>query len=429
MTRVLIWYNILINRNTEYHMLHKNTVFFISNCERTAYSVQSKVMLLREADEFVHVELKNAFEKVRFAMPKVILFDTRGGKEELLSFLNKLKQTPLLESSSVILIFDRIDEELLCTAVEAGVNDFVSLRSLDSEFTIRVLWALNTQSKSLDGEKKADILSQLNIIDKQSGIYNKNYTYTVFKEESKKGKGSLAVIAPDINTRNKLSIGQLGATVKKCIRISDTIGFSGEFKIYVWFPDTPETKILSILHKIKKELPFECSISAGITQSNNLNFDEVEEKANNALSRALLKENSFAIYSDDKKEQIKEEKKLPDNFENFRFFKENFLKKLENMISPIFFQTQTIIGEKLFETTVSHHINDDEAFFKLVNKNCESLFKITYPGYTKIKINITHNIETEVLSNSFSFNLEDIDKTKITKLLDMFVKDFQKFIS
>lgn len=413
----------------------ENTIFFISDNEKNAASVQSKIMLLRAVDDFVHIDYKNCFEKIKIVAPAVVFFEVKNKQNEFLSFMNKVNQTPSLKNVSIIALFEKIDEELLCSCFEAGISDFLTLNATDSEFTVRILWAIQKKNRTLDFNNKKNILSQLDILDDKTGIYTKNYTFTILKEESKKNSGSLAVIAADINTRNSFSIEQLALTVKKNIRSSDTIGFAGEFKLYVWFPETEEGKILAILEKIKKQLPHECTISAGIAKNHNEALELTEEKANNALSRALLKENSFAIASE-KKENIVSSvllssssvtEKSDGTYKNFKLFKQNFYKKFEKIISPIFYQTHKIIEEKFFETKVSHEIKENECYFHIKNEKCDSNFKINYPGYTKINIDISHNVDSEIFANKVSMELDEINGTKITKLLDEFVKDYQKF--
>ncbi len=409
-------------------MTEKSSIFFISDCDRTASQVKSKIMLLRSSDNFEHVEYDWAFDKVKKQTPGAIFYDIRDHGDEFFSFINKVKQTPGLCLASIIVLFDKIDEALLCEAFEAGISDFICLKSTDSEFTIRALWAMQRKNKALDYTNKMEILSQLNIVDSKTGIYSKNYTFTIIKEESKKSIGSLAVIAPDINTRSKLSLDQLAKTIKKNIRLSDTIGFSGDFKIYVWFPETSENKIVSILKKIKKQLPTECSISAGIAYSANLKFEAVDEKANNALSRALLKDKSFAFSSEPQDKPFKEIKKSS-TYSNFKMQKQDFLKRIEEIVSPIFFQTQKIIEEKLFQTDIKQDINDNGCMFRLKNENCVSTLKISYPGFTKVKISVSHKLGSEVLESNASFELAEVDREKIIRVLDTMVRDYQKYTS
>lgn len=407
-----------------------NTVYLISTEVETVESVRSKVMLLRAVDKFSHVSHEEAFENVKKTSPSVIFYDIKGHDKEFFTFINKVKQTKSLKSASIIVLFDKIDEDILCSAFEAGINDFLPLNATDSEFTIRVIWALQKKEHNIDFQNKSKILCRLNILDKKTGIYAKNYTYTILKEESKHNDGTLAVIAPDVNSRNKMPLELLAAIIKKNIRITDISGFSGDFKIYIWFPQTDSMTVISILEKIKKHLNPECTISAGISEYNkenpDISFEKTEEHANKALSEALLREKSLVIYSPSAEK--KGEEKFIANPKNFKLFKQTFHKKFEKIISPVFFQTQKIIEEKLFETEVKQEIDEHESYFKLENEKCCSVFKITYPGYTKVNIDISHEIDGKTFAKRLSPALADITTENVSSMLDGFIKEFQSFI-
>ncbi len=401
-------------------MKPENSVFFISKSEKAAAYVREKLLFSRAADKFVHIGYENCYETVKTHCPQVIFYDIRFNQSEFFDFLKKVKSTPRLDSSSVILIFEKIDEELLCNAFESGISDFLTFAATDAEFTIRVLWAFRKKGSIQAAKKKTQILSNLNILDKKTGIYTKNYTYTILKEESKKSAGTLAVAAPDVSSRAKLTPEILAKTAKKCLRKTDILGFSGDFKLYIWFPDTAAGTAVKILRKIERNLPDDVSISAGIYQSSS--FEQMEENANKALSAALLQENAFIIYSQIKPEKSEEN---PDSYKNFKSFKQKFLKKYESEVSPVFYRTQKIIEEKLFETTVNQKIDENESVFSLKNAGCESDFRITYPGYATINIDMTHKTGLEILRSRANFSLKELDGDRISAVLDDFIKEFQ----
>lgn len=401
-------------------MKPENSVFFISKSEKAAAFVREKLLFSRAADKFVHIGYENCYENVKLHTPQVIFYDIRFNQSEFFEFLKKVKAAPSLDCSSVILIFEKVDEELLCSAFEAGITDFLTFSATDSEFTVRVLWAFRKKGSIQAARKKTQILSNLNILDKKTGIYTKNYTYTILKDESKRSPGALAVVAPDVASRAKLTPEILAKTAKKCLRKTDILGFSGDFKLYIWFPDTSAGIVVKILKKIEKKLPDGVSISAGIYQSSS--FDQMEENANKALSDALLKENSFVIYS-----QIaaRKSEETGESYKNFNSFKQNFLKKYESEVSPVFYRTQKIIEEKLFKTSVNQKIDENESVFSLTNENCKSTFRVTYPAYAAIKIDMTHDNGFETRRRKTSFGLKELDGDRIGAVLDDFIKEFQ----
>lgn len=405
----------------------QNTITLITNEKELSELIKQKIFLLRESDSFKTIGSAAAFEFVKKDNPSLVIYHLKNSEkekeEEFLNFLNKIKQNEKLKTTSVLLLFDEFDEECLCNAYEKGITDFVTMDSSDTEFTIRTIWCLKKQELLSLSENKQEILSELKITDKITNVYTENYTYTVLKEESKKNWGTFVVVAPDINVRSKISPENLMSTIKKTVRVSDILGFASDFKIYLWFRKTEKKNIITVLNKIQKELTSEFSISAGYIEIKNIPFDEAEEQANKALSKALLKGSCFLYAEESKKKEIN----LDINVKNFKLQKENFVKQLENILSPLFYQTQQRSEQKLFETDITQKVSEEKSIFKLKNNNGESTFKVSYPGYTKINIEIIHNIKNAQLEAEKLFmDTDELSEEKIDYLLQKFINEFQK---
>ena len=114
-----------------------------------------------------------------------------------------------------------------------------------------------------------------------------------------------------------------------------------------------------------------------------------------------------------------------ESYKNFNSFKQNFLKKYESEVSPVFYRTQKIIEEKLFKTSVNQKIDENESVFSLTNENCKSTFRVTYPAYAAINIDITHDNGFETRRRKTSFGLKELDGDRIGAVLDDFIKEFQ----
>lgn len=403
----------------------QNNIVLITDNEKIAQKAQKKILLLRNSDTFEVIGYENCFYEVKKRNSVLVLYhlkDNEKDNEEFLNFLQKLNQTKEVQCASVLLLYEELDENLLCSAFEKGLTDFLPADATDSEFTIRAIWCLQKRERLFESEGKKDILSQLKIIDKKNHVFTENYTYTILKEESKKNWGTFVVIAPDINIRSKISPQALMNSVKKTVRTCDILGYATDFKIYLWFRETNKENVLKILEKIKKSLSPDFTISAGFIETRNLAFDEAEDLANRALSKALLKGNFF-LYAKEKK---KKEVNLEANVKNFKLHKENFVKKLEAILSPLFYQTQKRNEEKLFETKITQTVSEEKSIFKLENDKGKSSFTVSYPGFTKINIEIIHDIkDCEMKAEKLFVETEDLSEQKIDYLLNSFIKEFQ----
>ena len=405
----------------------QNSIVLITDNQKIAQQTLKKIVLLRNSDNFEVLPYENCFDEIKKRKSILVLYHLKPEEKESEKFLNllqKLKQTKELQSSSVCLMYEEIDENMLCSAFEKGLTDFLDINATDSEYTIRTIWCLQKREKLFETEKNKDILSQLKIVDKNNYVYTENYTYTILKEESKKNWGTFAVVAPDINIRSKISPQMLMNIIKKNVRTSDILGYATDFKIYLWFRETDKKNVLKVLEKIKLSLSLDFTISAGYIETKNIAFDKAEEYANNALSKALLKGNCF-LYAKEPKEK---EVDLELNVKNFKLQKQNFVKKLESTLSPLFYQIQKRNEEKLFETTINQSVEKEKSIFTLENEKGKSVFSVSYPGYAKITIEIMHDIkDSELKAEKLFLDTEEFSEQKIEYLLNSFIKDFKNY--
>ena len=336
--------------------------------------------------------------------------------------LAKIKQNPFLKNTSVILLYEQIEEDSLCAFFEKGISDFLPIYASDTEFTIRTIWCLQKRELFSNYQNKNDILSQLNIIDKKNNVFTENYTHRILKEESEKTWGTFVSLAPDINIRNKISPSALMSSIKSIVRTNDILGYASDFKIYLWFRETKQNDVLSILKKLQKLLSDNFPICAGYIEIRDIGFDIAEEIANRALSKALLTGNTIICA----KETDKKEATDDDILTNYKQYKDIFSKKLESLLSPLFFQTQKRIEEKLFQTKIFQCVNKEKSSFVLEKNNAKGSFYISYSGFTKIKIEQIIEIDNEkVLQKKCFIESEDLTNKKIENLLNKFIEDFK----
>lgn len=411
----------------------QNCVLLITDNENFSQRIEKKILLLRHSDFFKSIDYKNCFEAAKQLEPVLIIYHLKNDEKEnyseinseiFLKFLQKTKQTKELRNTSVLLLYESIDENVLCTAFERGLTDFIQINSSETEFTVRAIWCLQKRENSFELDKKNDILSRLKIVDKKNNAYTEKYTQKILKEESKNHWGTFAAISPDINVRSKISPQTLMNIIKKTVRSCDILGYATDFKIYLWFGGTKKEDVLKILEKIKSALTDDYTISAGFIETKNVEFDVAEELANKALSQALLKGNSFICA----KEPKKSVKKLETEIKNYKLQKETVVKKIESIISPLFYQTQKRIEEKLFETKVTQAVNENFSNFSLENKNGKSTLTIGYAGYTKINIEILHDIKDgDLKADKFFVDTDDLSEQKLEFYIEKFIKDFKNY--
>ena len=128
------------------------------------------------------------------------------------------------------------------------------------------------------------------------------------------------------------------------------------------------------------------------------------------------------------KEVKPSENKVSEDIKNFRFNKKSLIKKIESVLSPLFYQMQKIYEEKLFETKIYQKVCDETSNFVLENEQGKGTFIVVYSGYTKIDICVKFYIkDRDVISQKFCMDYGEFSSQEITKLLNNFIKDFQNY--
>ena len=410
----------------------ENNILLVTDNSIVSDLIKNKLLLLRNIDKFSAAKYEKAFSVIKKEKPCIVFYYLDKGKKretEFINFINKIHQNEDLIQCQIIPVFSKQNDDMLCNAFELGISDFINIKSTDTEFTLRVLWALQKKEMQKNIETKKQILAQLDIVDTENGLYTKNYINKIIKTKSEHAKGAFAAVAPDVNTRNILSPKHLASIIKKNIRATDIIGFSNDFKLYLWLDKTKAKDTTTIFSKIKNELPKNCTISAGIVEINDTPFEEAEKQANKFLAKALLKGNSFLVARTHPVSETVTPKQQKPIIKNFKLFKQAFHKKIECIVAPLFYQTQKRIEEKLFKTSIQYKTEENECYFMLENEEKKSIFELSYPGYTKINIDISHEKEYENISNKrLSLDISEMTTTKLGALLDCFIKEFQNKI-
>jgi len=392
----------------------KNNILLITENYRLAQKIRSKIILLRNTDNFNILESENTFSEIKEKEPSIILYHlTKYNEEDFLVFIQKIKQSQDFKTCPVILLYDQINEDILCSAFELGIADFVSTKATETELTVRTIWAIKKLEKEIELQKNSRILSELKIIDNKNFVFTENYAATIIKNIVANNEGSFVLISPDINVRNKISAEFFINFIKNNLRNLDILGFYDENKIYLWLEKTTCQNALNIVKKIQKKCAADFSFSASCIETLNLDYETLNNLAVKALSKALLKGNSVTIA---KKEKEKEKKDYTNE------------EKLENFLLPLFYQYQKIKEEKLFETKIKQKLEKNNCFFKLENEYGQSSFIVKIKNKNCFIIELLHNIiNMELKAEVVSIQNNNLYKEEIEKLLIKFIDDFQRF--
>ena len=113
---------------------------------------------------------------------------------------------------------------------------------------------------------------------------------------------------------------------------------------------------------------------------------------------------------------------------DFKFFRQLFLNKMEKVITPVFYKLQNAYDGRLEDTQIEQYTNENRCIFNLKNPKQTSRLTITYPGFAKAVIYITHSGLDSPENKEYVLALKDLTELLLTALTEDFIKDFQNCI-
>lgn len=405
----------------------ENNIVIISDNKETADNLVAKISLLRTSDSIDIINSKKISSKFSHSSPDLIIFCLNNNDD--FEIIKRLKTMQALKNTPVIILVKNFEPEILCDAFDSGVDDFISEDENGTQILIKIMWKLRQAQILKELNKKNDILVSLEVIDKESGFYTKNFTKKIFRYEfnalANRSPGAIfMILSAGIKYKNIISQSFLASVIKKSLRRSDIVGFSDDNKFYIILRKTDKDGANIVYEKINRSLKPEYCICAAACTINSDSFEKTEEFLNTVLADALMKESSY-LYKNFKdgscwidRENTKET--------NFKMFKELFMDKFTKIAAPVFFRMQTIYQNKLFETDIEQYINENESYFCIKNNQNKCCLKIKYPGYSKINITSSCIKEGGNHNKRLSLNMDELTSQKLEELINILAEDFQK---
>ncbi len=416
-------------------MSNESKIVIISDNLSAKEILLKKINLLREADAIESYGYAGAVSYLSASLPElIILYADVYNNANCFKLLREIKNIPDFESVPVMLVCEKNDRDFILSAFDEGISDYILIDADESEFLIRIIWNLQKRGLLKKYNESLQQLVDMDVVYDNTFFYKEAFVDTIFKANIKKCQEkniitTLMIISSDIDCKYQLSSGLLGNILKETLRKTDVIGVKDNDKFYVLLNDISPKNAEAMFNRIQKELD-EYSISAGVTCIGFESFEKAENDAKKALQDALLQKNKVVFYGRNLKGKegdcFSEEADMTSPNKNFKLFKQSFIKKLNNVITPVFYQIQKMYEDKLFETKILQTTTEGRSVFYINSKDVQSKLTITYPGFSKINIKTEHTAGSEVQSDSISLKLPELDSAELTKIMEQFIKDYKE---
>lgn len=411
-------------------MAVESNIILITNNTNVVDTLKPKLVLLRGIDNILTTDYEQAMTNIQKIAPEVILIYCASEKTACLELIKTIKTNEATKNTSVVLLIEEYEQDFILNAYEENIDDYLSVHADDAEILIRTIWGLKKNLYVSLVQTQKGLLESLNIIDKDTGFYANEFCEKIFENEFKdlaknNDEGILMLVSASEESKTRLHPLQLAKAIRTSIRNSDVAVHGSANRFFILLRETQLKGAFTVYDKIKKALGEQYKISAGISSVTGKHFAELQKELLNALVEATSTNQELIIVNDEEKTDSGDWADKINPQKNFKLFKQAFVKKLEKVISPIFFQMQKMYEDKLFETEIEQYSNETLSIFTLKNKTNVSELKITYPGFSKINIDAIHQGLDSPENRRINLDLTELDETKLTQILEDFIAEFK----
>ena len=243
--------------------------------------ISSKLVLLRDLDKIIDANLENAPAFLSQAMPNVIILHAKGDSEDSLNTIKKIKKTELLGNIPILLYSEDCTKEFLIDAFDCGISDIIKAPVADWELLIRVIWCIQKNETTLNITSRNNFLINLGIIQDKTGFYTEEYAQQFLKNEidsavKYKNNACLMLIGPDKKFPPFNSTAPLNETIKKSIRLNDSVGIRKDNKYYIFLPKTKLNGAYAVFERINNNLGLDLGVNASVAEIKAEGFDAIK---------------------------------------------------------------------------------------------------------------------------------------------------------
>ena len=253
-----------------------------------------------------------------------------------------------------------------------------------------------------------------NILDNEISQLEDNSTDAVF-----------CAISPNDKSKFLMQPYQIESAILKNIRKNDILMRYGINKYFLLLFNTNIEHAAKICNKIQNSLPQK--IYAGLV---NIAKKKRQQLVNDALNKLHEEINKDSICN----------KSISDSNimgNNFKLYKHEFNKKLENVIAPVFYMFQQNYNNKLFGMTITQSTGDGYGVLYINGKYSKGSFRISSPGLSRINIDISYDINHNKSCNDnkkpeskrISLEPEELETGLLEDLLEQFIIDFKSAVN
>lgn len=404
-----------------------NNILLISNNKNLIETFDKRIKLLRSDDNIAYSGYEDAPDAVFADKPDIVLLHET---EPFIKTLNLIKYIKT-KNCNILLITDNYNRDNILSAYDEGIDDYFRTNSDHSEILIKIINCIKNKNLIQKAALYEKQLKRLEVLSETTGFYSPKHFEEIFEEDIQTLENincAITVISPDENGKSAYSQEKMVSAIKSALR--DNIDFAAHTKSFKFciINTTGGTEgAIALFERIKALTSPEFNIKAGICALKNYTFQTAEKKAQCALSSAMLGSRDFVIYSKSNTENLDSWLEIPEN-RNYKIFEISFRKKLEQIITPLFYRLQKKYEDKIPQTVIEQYTDELQSIFKLTHEKQTAYLKIAYPGMTKIVILTNYSGLDSPENSEITLSVNRITNEELTDIMEKFIADFKKSI-
>ncbi len=409
--------------------MENNKILLISDNNEAAKLLTEKLVLLRKYDSIFHCSNEKFAENLQEYAPSVVFLVESEDRELTVQNLDLVKK--YYNNASVIFVALKKDYDFVLVMYDMGANDFIFHDSTSAEILIKTINAIKLTNLSVKHSQDRYLLKSTKLIS-NSGFYTEecaNELMLTTLDEPCALNSSFMIIACDELDRGKFRPEELIIAIKKSLRDNDIVIELKSEKFYIYLRNTNEEGAITVFKKIKEEVNGIFRIKAGISKVYSRSFRDLEQMASIALTDAMLGTVDTVVYKEKPEDSVDEWLLEPeDNQKDFKLFKQVFLKKLDGIITPVFYRFQTSYENILKDTKIEQYSHETQCIFHLKNNKQTSRLTIVYPGFAKVVIYETHSGWDSPENKEIFLPLNKLTERTLSEILEEFINNFKSCI-
>lgn len=386
--------------------------------------------LLRDIDNIICVNYEKSIDFSKKYLPDAIVIYSDEKSYKALNICKQLKTDVCLKNIPVLLILDTNDEEVILSAYDERVTDYVLPPASSTDIIVRLMWCLKKNDTARELETKEGLLRSIGVIDKATEAFAAEYTEKAFMSEiniaQKYGyKAVVMAISLDTGANDRLNYDYLALIIKNAVRARDLIGLGKDGKIYLFFPKTNVKGACIVYKKIAANLKQHLSISAGVCEYNSeMTYETVIKNVVNALDKALSRGGKRIVIAEPKSTEDKPSNgwlsRIQNDKKDHSAYKEKLSYKFKTVVEPVFYGIKSEF--EIADTeglSIEYSITENKCLLEINRKGQNSgiVIKISDTGISKVNVEVLDIKTGQSVRERKILSLEELDEQNLNKII------------